>query len=155
MSEPSTRAPRVLPIQGIANRIVRGMLATPLIGRAAGGRLVTVYVIGRKSGRRYVVPVAYTRDGDSLLSGSPFAWGKNLRTGEPVTIRLKGRRRQADVEVFSKEDDVVRLYARMCRDNRVFARFNNVSIDASGAADADDLHAVWAAGARVFRFTPR
>jgi hypothetical protein len=129
-----TAPPRasILPIQTIANRIVRGLLRTPLICRALGSRLVTVYVTGRKSGRRYAIPVAYTRDGDQLLSGSPFAWGRNLRTGEPVALRLKGRLRQADVQVFSREDDVVELYGQMCRDNRVFANFNKVAIDDAG-----------------------
>ncbi len=146
---------RTLPIQAIANRIVRGLLRTPLVCRAIGARLVTVYVTGRKSGRRYAIPIAYTRDGDSLLAGSPFAWGRNLRTGEPVTLRLKGKLRQADVQVFSREEGVVELYERMCRDNRVFANFNKIAVDEAGTPDADDLHEAWAAGARAFRFTPR
>jgi len=155
MADTATPRARTLPIQTIANRIVRGLLRTPLICRAVGSRLVTVYVTGRKSGRRYAIPVAYTRDGDHLLSGSPFAWGRNLRTGEPVALRLKGKLRQADVQVFSREDDVVELYAQMCRDNRVFANFNKVALDEAGNPDPDDLHAAWAAGARAFRFTPR
>ncbi|MEN2742827.1 hypothetical protein ABCS02_34055 [Microbacterium sp. X-17] len=155
MSESTPQRAQTLPIQGFANRLVRGLLATPLIAQGIGRRLVTLYVTGRKSGRRYVIPVAYTRDGDRLLSGSPFGWGRNLRTGEPITIRLRGRLRQADVEVFADEDDVVRLYAQMCRDNRVFAGFNKIALDDVGNPSAADLHAAWVAGARAFRFTPR
>jgi hypothetical protein len=155
MSESVPARVTTLPIQGFANRMVRGLLATPGIAQAMGRRLVTLYVTGRKSGRRYVIPVAYTADGDRLLSGSPFAWGRNLRTGEPITIRLRGRLRQADVEVFADEEDVVRLYETMCRDNRVFANFNKVAIDEAGNPSEADLHAAWAAGARAFRFTPR
>jgi len=55
-----------------------------VLSRAAGRRLITLYVVGRKSGKRYSVPVAYTRDGDTLVVGTPFAWARNLRTGEPV-----------------------------------------------------------------------
>ena len=47
--------------QGLANRVVRTLLATPLVSRAIGARLVVLYVVGRTSGRRMVVPVAYTR----------------------------------------------------------------------------------------------
>lgn len=43
------------------------------------------------------VPVASTRHHGILFIGTPFAWGRNLRTGEPVDIRLKGQRRPADV----------------------------------------------------------
>ena len=89
-----------------------------------GGRLVTLYIVGRKSGRRYTVPVAYTRHDGGLLIGTPFAWGRNLRTGEPVEIRLKGRRRLADVQAFTNQAGVTERYAVMARDNQSFARFN-------------------------------
>jgi hypothetical protein len=155
MSESTAPRAKTLPIQAIANRLVRGLLRTPLICRGIGSRLITVYVIGRKSGRRYSIPIAYTQAGEQLLAGSPFAWGRNLRNDEPVAIRLKGKLRQANVEVFSDEEGVVRLYERMCRDNRVFANFNKITLDNAGNPSPADLHAAWAAGARAFRFTPR
>jgi deazaflavin-dependent oxidoreductase (nitroreductase family) len=146
---------RTMALQGPVNRIVRGLLRTPLASRAIGNRLVTVYVVGRKSGRHYTVPVAYTRHEGILLVGTPFGWGRNLRTGEPVSIRLKGRRRLADVEVLTDEAEVVDAYAVMCRDNRNFAKFNKVGFDAAGDPDPADLRLAWAAGARAFRLTPR
>jgi hypothetical protein len=151
---PDPRA-QTLAMQGLANRVVRGLLRTPLLSRAVGTKLVTLYIMGRKSGRRYTIPVAYTREGSDLLIGTPFAWGRNLRTGEPVEIRLKGRIRQADVRVYSDEADVTGAYAVMCRDNRNFAKFNKIGFDAAGTPDPDDLHLAWMAGARAFRLTPR
>ena len=149
---PRVRTPRW---QGTANRIMRGMLRTPLLAQAIGSKLVMLYVTGRKSGRQYNIPVAYTRDGGDLLIGTPFGWGKNLRTGEPVPIRLKGRLRQADVRAYTAEAEVVSAYTVMTRANRQFAKFNHVSIDADGNPDAEDLHEAWLAGARAFRLTPR
>jgi len=125
------------------------------VSRLIGSRLVTVYVVGRKSGRRYAVPVAYTRHEGDLLVGTPFGWGRNLRTGEPVTIRLKGRRRPADVRVLTEERDVVDAYGIMARDNHQFARFNKIGIDQAGDPVPGDLHLAWEAGARAFRLTPR
>jgi deazaflavin-dependent oxidoreductase (nitroreductase family) len=151
---PQQRA-RTLAFQGLANGVVRGMLRTPLLSRAIGSKLITLYVVGRKSGRRYTIPVAYARQDEDLLIGTPFGWSRNLRTGEPVAIRLKGRLRQADVQVFSAEPEVVALYAAMCRDNRNFAKFNKIGFDASGNPDPEDLHLAWMAGARAFRLTPR
>jgi hypothetical protein len=141
--------------QGVVNRVVRGLLRTPGVSRGLGGRLVTLYVTGRKSGRRYIIPVAYTRQGRELLIGTPFAWGRNLRTGELVPIRLKGRRRQADVTVLADEPGVTAAYAVMCRDNRNFARFNQIGFDGDGNPRPEDLHRVWTDGARAFRLTPR
>ncbi len=153
-SSPSARA-QTLAFQGLANRVVRGLLRTPLLCRVVGARLITIYVVGRKSGRRYAVPVAYTRHDGDLLVGTPFTWGRNLRTGEAVDIRLKGKRRRADVAVVTGEVGVVEEYAVMARDNRQFAKFNKISVDRAGEPDPADLHLAWAAGARAFRFTPR
>ena len=162
-NEPVTGNPAVRPrpraqtmaLQSVGNRIVRGLLRTPLVSRLAGSRLVTLYIVGRKTGRRYTVPVAYTRSEGDLLIGTPFGWGRNLRTGEPVEIRLKGRRRLADVEVMADERAVTDAYGIMCRDNRTFAKFNHVGLDSAGKPDQTDLHLAWAAGARAFRLTPR
>jgi hypothetical protein len=58
---------RTLPMQGLVNHLMLGVLRTPLACRLVGKRLVAVYPIGRKSGRRYAIPVAYTRFDGSLL----------------------------------------------------------------------------------------
>jgi deazaflavin-dependent oxidoreductase (nitroreductase family) len=146
---------RTLALQGLANRMVRVLLRVPLLSRGIGSRLITLYVVGRKSGRRYTVPVAYTRHEGELLIGTPFEWGRNLRTGEKLDVRYRGRRRPAEVRVLTGEADVVRDYAVIARDNRSFARFNRIGFDQGGNPLAADLHRCWAAGARVIRLTVR
>ena len=152
-----TPAPRAttLRLQGAANRVVRSLLALPLVSHGVGSRLVTLYVVGRKTGRRLTVPVAYTRHEGGLLIGTPFAWGRNLRTGEPIQVRYRGRRRWADVQVFTAEDDVVARYSIIARGNRNFASFNKIGFDAAGEPEAGDLQLAWAAGARALQLTLR
>ena len=60
--------------QGLANLVARELLRTPLLCRVVGVRLITIYVMGRKSGRHYAVPVAHTRHDGALLVGTPFGW---------------------------------------------------------------------------------
>lgn len=144
-----------LPVQGVVNRIVRALLHVPLLNRLVGARLVVIEVVGRRSGTRYEVPVAYTRDAGDLLVGTPFAWGRNLRSGEPVTIRLQGRRLTAAVTAITDEPGVVEAYGIMARDNRRFADFNQITVDEDGEPSAADLHLAWAGGARAFRLRPR
>lgn len=153
----TTSQPRAqtLTAQRAVNRMIRGLLRTPLVCRLVGRRLITVYVVGRKTGRRFAVPVAYTRHDDALLVGTEFGWGRNLRTGEPVEIRLLGERRTADVEVITDAAGVMDGYTTICRDNHGFARFNKIRIHHSGEPDPDDLHLAWASGARVFRLSPQ
>lgn len=150
----SARA-ETLAYQGLANRVVRGLLRTPLLCRVVGARLLTIYVVSRKSGRRYAIPVAYTQHDGVLLVGTTFGWGRNLRTGEAVDIRLKGKKRRASVEVVTDKAGVAENYAVMARDNRQFAKFNQIKVDRSGDPEPADLHLAWTAGARAFRLTPR
>jgi len=142
-------------LQSVANRVVRGLLATPLVSLGIGQRLITLYIVGRKSGRRYTIPVAYTRHDDVLLVGTPFAWGRNARTGESLDVRLKGKRQSADVEVVTDEAGVVELYGVIARDNHNFAKFNKIGLSKDGEPDPEDLHQAWAAGARVLKLSPR
>ncbi|MCW2933999.1 MAG: hypothetical protein JWM19_4961 [Actinomycetia bacterium] len=153
-SRPAGQA-RVMSGQKVANRIVSTLLRTPGVSSGIGKRLVIINVTGRKTGKQYSVPVAYTRQGETLLVGTPFAWARNMRTGEPVEIILQGKRRQADVRVISDEDGVLAAYDTICRDNRQFAKFNNISLGPDGAPRPDDLHAAFATGARAYRLSPR
>jgi deazaflavin-dependent oxidoreductase (nitroreductase family) len=157
-SPPTARlAPRArtLPVQGLVNRFIRGLLRTPILCRAVGQRLLILQVVGRKSGRRYRVPVAYTRHDGSLLVASQFGWIRNLRSGSPVQIRLAGKKRLADVQLLSDEAGVVEYLARMATDNHQFAKFNAIGLDHDGNPVPEDLHLAWAAGGRVAILTPR
>jgi hypothetical protein len=144
-----------MPAQRLVNRFICGLLSTPGVARGIGRRLILLNVVGRKSGKRYAVPTAYTRYDGSILVGTQFAWGRNLRTGEPIEVRYLGASRTADVEVISDEDGVVKYYGIMCRDNRQFAKFHHIGFDASGDPNQEDLRRTWQAGSRVFRLTLR
>ncbi|MGC2485739.1 MAG: nitroreductase/quinone reductase family protein [Acidimicrobiales bacterium] len=124
----SVRA-HTLTLQRPVNRIVRGLLRAPLLCRLVGKRLLVVYLVGRKTGRHYAVPVAYTRANGNLLVGSPFSWIRNLRTGERVVIRLQGRQRPADVQVLTEQTEVIEHLALMARENHQFAKFNKIGFD--------------------------
>jgi deazaflavin-dependent oxidoreductase (nitroreductase family) len=146
---------RLLPVQGIVNRMIRVLLRTPVLSHLVGKRLLTVYVVGRKSGRHYSVPVAYTREDGTLLVGTQFPWIRNLRSGEPVDIRLLGERRRVDVQMLTDERGVVARLAEMARDNHAFASFNSIGLDERGEPRPEDLRLAWRAGARVALLTPK
>jgi hypothetical protein len=141
--------------QRLVNLVVRVLLGAPVVGRVVGTRLVTLYVVGRNSKRRYAIPVAYLVRGDDLLIGTSFAWARNLRGGEPVAIRLKGKLRRADIQIYTQETDVVSAYSQMARVNPTFAKFNKIRIDDDGEPDRHDLQLAWLGGARAIRLTPR
>jgi deazaflavin-dependent oxidoreductase (nitroreductase family) len=135
--------------------MTRAMLAAPLLGRVVGKRLVTLYVVGRKSGREYAIPVAYARHNATLIVGTPFSWARNLRSGQTIQIRLLGKKRPANVQVLTDEPGVVEHFASMARDNHQFAKFNRIGLDQHGEPNPNDIHLAWAAGAQVLLLTPR
>jgi hypothetical protein len=151
---PPARA-KTLRWQGLVNQMIRGLLRTPLLCRLVGKRLLTVYVVGRKSGRRYALPVAYTARDGKLLVGTAFGWVRNLRSGDTAQVRLLGSRRTVGVEVLTDEAAVVEHFGAICRANHAFAKFNGIGVDAQGVPDDDDLHRAWAAGARGVVLTPQ
>ena len=154
--KPTTKGRKPIPrYQGALNRLIRTLLRTPLVSRGIGSRLLTIEVVGRKTGKPYVVPVSYTRHEGRLLVGTPgIKWARNLRTGTPVHIRLRGRRRLADVVVHSGEDEVMRLYDVVARDNHANASFSGIGIEADGSPNRADLRQAWRSGAVVLELTP-
>jgi hypothetical protein len=137
------------------NVVVRGLLRTPGLSSLIGSRLLTLYLVGRNSGRRYSVPVAYLADGDDLLLGTSAGWRHKLRLGQPVAVRLRGKRRWADVTTYSKGSDVVSAYAQMARSNPTFVKFNIIRLSDDGEPDKSDLHLACLGGARAIRLSPR
>ena len=144
-----------LRFQPVVNRIARALLRVPVISRVVGNGLVTLYVVGPKSGKRYTIPMAYIWHEGDLLLGSGFAWGKNLRTGEPLELRFKGRKRVADVRVIEDQEGVITHYTLITRRNPGFAKINKIGSDANGIPDRNDLESAWRAGARVFLLSLR
>lgn len=155
--KPTTGGPQPISrYQTLLNRVIRGMLRVPILSLGAGSRLLTFTVVGRKSGKTYVIPVAYTRHEGQLLVGTRlWPWVKNLRPGEPVKVRVRGRQRLADWELFTDEADVVELFDIVARDNHTNAKFNGIGFDSDGSPNRADLHQAWARGCAVIRLTPR
>lgn len=146
---------QTLPMQRLVNVLTRTALSTPGVAKGIGQRLILLYVFGRKSGKRYAIPIAYMAYEGKVLIGTQFGWSRNLRTGDPIQVRYKGRLRSADVEVVTDEDRVAELYTLMCRDNHAFAKFHNIGIDDAGEPDPAAVREAVRHGARAILLTPQ
>jgi len=144
-----------LPMQNLVNAFTRAALNTPGVAKGIGRRLILLYVFGRNSGKRYSIPIAYMAHDGKVLIGTQFGWVRNLRTGDPIQVRYKGRLRSADVEVVEDEKRVAELYTLMCRDNHAFAKFHAIGFDSAGEPEADAVQAAVWQGARAILLTPQ
>jgi len=142
-------------MQNLVNAFTRAALNTPGVAKGIGRRLILLYVFGRNSGKRYSIPIAYMAHDGKVLIGTQFGWVRNLRTGDPIQVRYKGRLRSADVEVVEDEKRVAELYTLMCRDNHAFAKFHAIGFDSAGEPEADAVQAAVRQGARAILLTPQ
>lgn len=80
------------------NPFVSAILRSPL-HRMLSGRLLLLTFTGRKTRKRYTIPVGYTREGDTLTLFSSRSWYKNL-PGRSVTLNLEGGTQKGRAEVL-------------------------------------------------------
>lgn len=89
-------------LQRFGNIFVIGLLRSPL-HRLGSGSLLLITYRGRRSGRRFTIPVMYAeREGTlTIFVGHPERkrWWRNLRVGAEVEVRLRGRRLRGQAEV--------------------------------------------------------
>jgi len=120
------------------NGIMIALLRSPLHSTISGTVLALTYT-GRKSGRRFTVPVNYVSEGDQLIITSTPArtWWRNLRGGQTVSLRLRGRDVSAEAEVLEGEA-VVPALAAYFRGAPHMAKYFEVAMN-EGEPDAADV----------------
>ena len=116
------------------------ILRSPLHGLLSKST-VLVTVTGRKSGKKYSLPVNYVRDGEELwvTSQRERTWWRNLQGGAPLEVVLEGKRLTAHGEAFVDEEAVVEGLRRYLGKSPQVARYFGVPLDADGKADAQGL----------------
>jgi hypothetical protein len=120
-----------------ANPVVRLLLRSPLHFVLSGTLLLLTYT-GRKSGRRYTIPVAYPRVGDVITIFTLHGWWRNLRGGAPVVVEIKRQRLDGSAEIICNDRPVIAdaLLAHL-REHPSMARIYHVPLDANGQPDPD------------------
>jgi deazaflavin-dependent oxidoreductase (nitroreductase family) len=90
----------------LVNPFVGLLLRSPLHGLMSAD-VMLITVTGRRSGRRYTMPVSYLRDGDRVrcLTGREMTWWRNLRGGADVTLQLAGEERRGRAEAVVDDAD--------------------------------------------------
>jgi hypothetical protein len=139
---------RVFRVLNIPMRAVLGLpFATPL-----SGRLMLVFLTGRRTGKSYRQPVSYVRDGAVLLTPGGDNWKLNLQNGRPERIRLRGRDVLARPEVVGDADEIEPLLGVMTAANPMAGRFVAIPKGPDGTLDRARLDAAVRYGFRIIRW---
>lgn len=73
----------------IVNPTMKALLRSPMHRLLSHAMMILIFN-GRKSGKRYTIPVGYLQEGNKLYLFSHANWAKNFIGGAPVAIRLRG-----------------------------------------------------------------
>jgi len=99
MSETPTIPPYV-------NSAMKFTLRSPLHGMVSKSVLLISFT-GRKSGKTYTTPVDYSQEGDQVTIFTHANWWKNLRSGVPVSLHIRGREIQGLAEPVAEDKGLI------------------------------------------------
>lgn len=133
----------------ILNPVMRIVLRTPF------GRLVRPFALlefdGRRSGRRYAVPVGWHDFDGGPVVCTPAPWRVNFRDGIPVTVRFRGHRREL-TGTLDDDPDRVAAALQSLADRRGSLRPVGIEVSPGHRITAADVLALDRA---LIRFTTR
>lgn len=127
------------------NPLIVGILRSPLHGLLSTG-LLLLTVTGRRTGRRYTIPVGYQRDGNRYVILVSKArrknWWRNYIDPAPVELCVKGTERRGmawvvQPESFEFRKNAERTFRRL---PWLSAQFGFAYDAATGLTDEQVLH---------------
>jgi deazaflavin-dependent oxidoreductase (nitroreductase family) len=122
------------------NPIVKLMLRSPLHGMMSGSTMLITYT-GRKTGKKYTLPVGYLRQGDMLttISSRSRSWWRNLRAEAEVTLLLQGKQVEASAKAVEDPVDVMSGLRSYLAQAPQFANYLDITVDEDGKPVKRDL----------------
>jgi deazaflavin-dependent oxidoreductase (nitroreductase family) len=109
------------------NPIIKALLNSP-IHWFIGGSIMLITVAGRKTGRKYTLPVSYRRGEEdeplTVFSRVNRTWWRNLQEGAAVTVRVRGKNYTAHAEVAEVDEEtrmayLKEMYSRMMKEDEI------------------------------------
>jgi hypothetical protein len=112
------------------------LFVRPLLRSAAGKNMHELALLrfdGRRSGKRYEVPVAFHElDGEQVIL-TASGWRANLRGGADVEVIHDGERRPMRAELIEDADEVARIYeALLLKDGIEEAKPTKIGLKVEG-----------------------
>jgi|SRR5450755_299818 deazaflavin-dependent oxidoreductase (nitroreductase family) len=139
-----------LRIVKVVNALPKLILRSPLHGLMSKQILLLTYT-GRKSGKRYTVPITYVEVSETLLLATDRPWWKNLRGGAQVQVWLRGKKREARTEVVTDEATINELYRSMLSEHPAQGWFMDIKPGPDGWPNPEDLHRAVERGVAVIK----
>ena len=105
-------------------------------------QVLVIQFKGRKSGKQYLVPVSYHEHESTYtcVTLRSNIWWRNLKEVSHTKIWLKGKLKNAQIDLEFNNDQIVESTLRvLVTNNRVDAYFAKVKLHKDGSPHSDDL----------------
>jgi hypothetical protein len=126
----------------LINPLVVALLRSPLHSLLSDNTMLISFT-GRRSGKRYVVPISYVREDDTIICFTGSPWWKNLRDGAPVVLRVRGQDLDGSAQPIDGDTEAISqgiqaLLRHVPRD----ASFYQVTLGPDGTPDQEQVNRV-------------
>ena len=129
------------PLFALINPVVRSLLRSRMHGPWSKSLLLITFT-GRKSGRVFTTPVRYVREGETIrcFTSSENQWGRNLRGGADVILRITGQEASYHATVIENDPEETRKWlqyylAKFPQD----AAYHEIGLEKNKSLVAEDL----------------
>jgi hypothetical protein len=141
-------------VRAIGNWVVTAILRSPFHGLLSRTMLLISFA-GCRSGKTYILPVNYARDGEVIVivSQADRSWWRNLRGGAPVWVRVQGKNLTGYAESFEMPTVVAAELLALLRQTPAFRKHVGIALTADGQPERPDDLARLARGRVSVRIT--
>ncbi len=93
-------------VPGWLNSMMKLFLKTPLLQNTIGKQIALLSFTGRRSGKRYTIPITYERRDSSvmMLTKKTRSWWRNFEDQPAVELRLAGKTVKGTAEAHPATD---------------------------------------------------
>ena len=137
----------------IVNAGVKALLSMPLTHRIASKDVMILRFRGRKTGRRYSLPVGYHRGRDSVLTTTDDRWWRNLHPEGQVRILIRRKWFSAAAAALPEHDQAIAGMTELVAASERYAGWLRIGKEPDGTPSRTDVEREFAGGRIPIRFT--
>lgn len=123
------------------NWMMATTLRLPLLHRLVSKMLLLIAFTGRKSGKHYVIPVGYHRNGNmiTILTKHFRKWWHNFESHAPVVVRIEGRNYTGQAAALTDTATMIPIIAHLVEANPGEAEIYQIKLLDNGKPDLDSV----------------
>ncbi|MEP6987895.1 MAG: nitroreductase/quinone reductase family protein [Chloroflexota bacterium] len=126
------------------NRMLSILLRLPVLHHLLSNMILLISFTGQKSGKHYVTPVGYQRQGSKviILTKRFRQWWHNFEQSAPVELRIEGCDYQGQATVLTDVETMIPIIAHFLESHRREAQAYGIKLLDNGKPDMNSVREV-------------